>query len=284
MTERTSVGILHPGNMGVFVAACFKENNHAVYWASEGRSAQSQRRAAEHGLQDAATLQRLCAASDVIISVCPPGAAEDVAQQVLAHDYEGLYLDANAISPQRAARIAQMMAEKGVTFVDGAIVGGPSWESGETSLYLSGTQVDDIASLLESGPLVTCIAGDEIGQASALKMCYAAYTKGTTALLAAILAAAEELGVRDALREQWVADWPGFAEQTEQRVRNVTAKAWRFEGEMAEIAATLRSAGVPDGFHLAAEELYRRLAHFKDDAQTPALQDVLRAVAQRSDA
>ena len=137
-----------------------------------------------------------------------------------------------------------------------------------------------MAACFARGPLETQIIGDEVGLASALKMCYAAWTKGSTALLCAILAAADDLGVWHELRGQWERDWPGFAEQTEGRVRGVTAKAWRFAGEMDEIAATLEAAGAPGGFHAAAADLYRRLARFKDAASTPPLDEVLAAVRQ----
>ena len=132
-----------------------------------------------------------------------------------------------------------------------------------------------------SGPLETNIVGDEIGQASALKMCFAAYTKGSTALLCAIVAAADELGVGDALNQQWSRNGSDFAEQTERRVRGVTAKAWRFVGEMEEIAATLEGAGLPGGFHEAAADVYTRIAGFKDAPETPTLDDVVDALLEK---
>jgi hypothetical protein len=115
--------------------------------------------------------------------------------------------------------------------------------------------------------------------ASALKMCYAAYTKGTTALLCAILATAEAFDVRETLQTQWAEADAAFVEHTSQRVRQVTAKAWRFVGEMEEIATTFREAGLPGEFHTAAAIIYQRLAHFKDAGQMPALEDVLVALA-----
>ncbi len=106
-------------------------------------------------------------------------------------------------------------------------------------------------------------------------MCYAAYSKGTTALFAAILATAETLGVRDELYQQWDMDDSGFSEQVNRRTTRVTAKAWRFEGEMHEIASTFQEAGLPNGFHKAAAEVYRRMASFKDSPETPTLEEVL---------
>jgi 3-hydroxyisobutyrate dehydrogenase-like beta-hydroxyacid dehydrogenase len=171
--------------------------------------------------------------------------------------------------------------EKSIHFVDGGIIGGPAWIPKETWLYLSGKYTDEIASCFSNGPLETKIIGREIGKASALKVCYAAYTKGTTALFATILATAESLGVREELYQQWDMDDPGFSEQVNQRVARVTAKAWRFEGEMEEIASTFREAGLPDGFHLAAAEVYSRLANFKNASKPPSLDDVLKVLLEK---
>lgn len=251
-----TVGILHPGAMGVFVGACVRANGREVFWASEGRSRETWERAEEAGLVDVGSVARLCEECDVAISVCPPHAAEDVAAQVLAAGFEGLYVDANAIAPEKARRMARRMEEAGVAFVDGGIVGGPSWESGTTWLYLAGARAAEVAALFEVGRMDAVLMGEAVGQASGLKMCYAAYTKGTTALLSAIVSTAEALGVREELEAQWDEDWPGFAEQTRARLQRVRAKAWRFEGEMAEIAETFEAAGAPGGFHRAAGEVY----------------------------
>jgi 3-hydroxyisobutyrate dehydrogenase-like beta-hydroxyacid dehydrogenase len=229
-------------------------------------------------LQDAGTLVELCAIGSVIVSVCPPDAAEDLAAEVFTHGFTGLYLDANAISPQRSIRIGQAAAAAGATFVDGGIIGGPAWQPGRTWLYLSGMEAERAAACFTAGPLETCVIGEVIGKASALKMCFAAYTKGTTALLCAILAAADAWDVYQELANQWAQDGSNFAEQAAERVRRVTAKAWRFAGEMDEIAATFSAAGVPGEFHQASADIYRRLASFKDAPESPALEEVLTAL------
>ena len=272
------IGILHPGAMGISLAASAQNSGHTVYWASAGRSAQTQERAAQHNLVEVRSLDELCETCAVIVSVCPPHAAEEVARQTLETSFDGLYLDANAIAPQRAKRIARLMEEAGVKFIDGGIIGGPAWEPGRTWLYLSGDHAERAAACFSEGPLETCILGEEIGKASAIKMCYAAYTKGTTALLCAIFAAAESLGVRMDLQRQWSRNGSDFADQAAGRVKRATAKAWRFTGEMDEIAATFAGAGVPAGFHEAAGEIYRRLAHFKAQPEQPSLAEVLEAL------
>jgi 3-hydroxyisobutyrate dehydrogenase-like beta-hydroxyacid dehydrogenase len=235
------------------------------------------------GLKDAGTMKELCSTCEVLLAVCPPHAAEDVAQRVTRHAFDGLYLDANAIAPERVRRICQTLEAAGATFVDGGIVGGPAWKPGTTCLYLSGREAETVAALFSAGPLSVRVIGDQIGTASALKMCYAARTKGTTALQCAILATAEEFGVREELQRQWAQDGTDPAARIPERARNVTAKAWRFAGEMEEIAATFEDAGLPGGFHHAASEIYDRLARFKNAPATPSLEEVLAAlVAQRS--
>lgn len=278
MTQQ--VGIIHPGEMGISIAAAMGNAGHTVYWASAGRSAQSRARAAEHGLQDAETVAQLCTQCQVLVSVCPPHAAEDVAQTVAGHGFSGLYIDGNAIAPQRAQRIAAIVQGVGANYVDGGIVGPPAWKPDSTYLYLSGPQAVDAAGYF-GAPLIVRVMGEARDAASALKMCYAAYTKGTTALLCAILGAAESLDIRDALVAQWAQDGNGLDKKAPDQVRNVTAKAWRFVGEMEEIAATLENAGMPGGFHHAAADVYTRIADFKDAPTTSELEAVLAALMHK---
>ena len=132
---KQKIGVLHPGMMGICVASTVQNSGHEVFWASEGRSLQSQQRAGKFNLSDAGNLVSLCEKCSVIISVCPPHAAEEVAETILAQSFKGVYLDANAISPQRTTRIGQKMAEAGVDFVDGGIIGAPVWERGKSLAF-----------------------------------------------------------------------------------------------------------------------------------------------------
>ncbi len=272
------IGILHPGEMGISIAASVQNNGHQVYWVSNGRSQKTKSRAGTQGLIDLTSLANLCQTCDVILSVCPPHIAEEVANQIMEQGFQGFYLDANAISPQRARRIGKKMESTGIQFVDGEIIGGPAWEPNGTCLYLSGKNAEQIAGIFSAGPLETKVIDKEIGKASALKMCYAAYSKGTTALLCAILGTAKSLGVRNELYQQWDMDESGFSDQVNRRVAGVTPKAWRFEGEMREIAATFHEADMPRGFHEAAADIYNRISRLKETEQVPELKDVLQAL------
>lgn len=274
----SKIGILHPGEMGISIAASAINNGHQVFWMSQSRSDKTRARAEKYDLVEIDSLFRFCQICEMIISVCPPHVAEEVAKSVLEAGFQGLYLDANAISPQRAIKIGHMLNVNDIRFVDGGLIGGPAWTPKEAWLYLSGKPSDEIARSFLNGPLEIKTIGDEIGKASALKMCYAAYSKGTTALLAAILATAESLDVRNELYELWDGDNSGFSEQTARRVTRATAKAWRFEGELFEIASTFQNEGLPGGFHESAAEIYHRMADFKDSPETPSLDHVLKSL------
>jgi 3-hydroxyisobutyrate dehydrogenase-like beta-hydroxyacid dehydrogenase len=274
---KARIGFLHPGEMGVSLAATAIRGGHQALWASDGRSPATHARATAHGLADAGTLAALVGRCDVIVSICPPHAAEHVAVAVTEAGFRGLYLDANAIAPSRMTRLAQTLVPRGIDVVDGGVIGGPAWSAG-TYLHLSGPRAAETARLFEAGPLATRLQGPAIGTASALKMVYAARTKGATALLLAVLSTAERLGVRDALEAQWDADAAGSVATAHDRARRATRKAWRFEGEMREIANTFAAADQPAGFHEAAASVYAALAGLKDAEPLPELDAVMAAL------
>lgn len=275
-----NIGFLHPGAMGISLAASAQNSGHRAHWVATGRSEATTARAAKHDLVSCESLGEMCEQCAAIVSICPPHAAADVAKQVIDAGFSGLFVDANAIAPQRAVAIGKRLNDAGIRFVDGGVVGGPAWSPGSTWLYLSGEDADEAASYFSAGPLETEVIATEIGKASALKMCYAANTKGSTALICGVLGAAEQLGVSDALMRHWSRNGSKAAEQHAQQACRVTAKAWRFAGEMEEIAATFESVGLPGGFHEAAADIYTRMAGFKESAEQPDLAAVLAALLE----
>ncbi len=277
------VGIINPGEMGISIAASAQSAGQAVYWAEGGRSAATHRRAEAHQLLSVTSITELCAICDIILCVCPPHAAESAAAAVLESGFAGLYCDGNAISPQKAQAIGQRLIAAGIDFVDGSIIGPPAWEANTTRFYLSGASAGQIAELFTGSVADAIVIGDEIGKASALKMVFAAQTKGFTALISAIQAVAEKLDVREDLDREWAMRDPDSVERKRQQVRNATAKAWRFTGEMQEIAATFELAGLSPGFFVAAHDVYQRMAGFKDGGEAPSLEDVLAAMLENPD-
>jgi 3-hydroxyisobutyrate dehydrogenase-like beta-hydroxyacid dehydrogenase len=251
------IGILHPGQMGIVVAASAQNSGNEVLWASEARSSATRERASQAGLRDAGTLTKLCELCPVMVSVCPPEFAEDIGEQVARRCYQGTYVDANAIAPERTLRIARRLEEHGAQFVDGGIIGPPTTSRNRTWLYLAGERAPDVAPYFSAGPIETEVLEGGVGRASALKMCFAAYSKGSIALAYAVLAAAEQLDVLEDLKRQWNRSGPSLPE-LEREISRAVPKAWRFVAEMHEIAATFESAGLPPEFHQAAAEIFRR--------------------------
>jgi 3-hydroxyisobutyrate dehydrogenase-like beta-hydroxyacid dehydrogenase len=253
-----TVGLLHPGEMGAAIGALLVRRGHQVLWASDGRGDDTARRAAAAGFGDAGTIGEICDRSQTILSVCPPHAALDVARTVASAGFRGLYLDANAVAPATAREVAAVLEAAGATFVDGGIIGLPPRRAGSTRVYLSGAAAQRVADLFAGTDLEAVVLAPGPGVASSLKMVYAAWTKGSAALLLAAVAAARGHGVEDALRREWVLSQPGLAERAEGAAGQAATKGWRWVGEMEEIAATLAAVGLPDGFHLAAAEVFAR--------------------------
>ncbi len=267
--------------MGITLAYAAKNTGHTPLWVSEGRSEGTRERAEKYGLEEKRTLQEFVASSDIIISVCPPAAASEVASTVAALHFSGIYADVNAISPQSSIEIQKVIEAGGGRYVDGGIIGLPAWKAGTTWLVLSGNEAETVASCFSAGPLQTEVLTEQIGQASALKMVFAANTKGTIALQCTVAAAAEKFGVRENLEQHWQRFFgEAQADKIVQGMRNVTAKAWRFSAEMDEIADTLESAGLPGGFHHASRDIYDRLAGFKSAEELPSLKEVLDTINQ----
>jgi 3-hydroxyisobutyrate dehydrogenase-like beta-hydroxyacid dehydrogenase len=243
----STIGLLHPGEMGAAVGAVLAERGHRVVWASEGRSEATKARAEEARLEDVGSVEAV-AESAFVFSICPPHAALDVACSV--GSFDGIYVDANAVAPATAANVSNGFAR----FVDGGIVGSPPREAGTTRLYLSGHHAPAVAELF-AGSIVDARI---VSSASAMKMVYAGWTKGSAALLLAIRELARLEGVEETLLEEWAISIPELPERSERAARSAEAKGWRWVGEMEEIAATFEANGLPGGFHHAAAEVFRR--------------------------
>jgi hypothetical protein len=195
------------------------------------------------------------------LSVCPPHAALEVAHLVASHQYGGLYVDANAVSVATARQVAAVVEASGADYVDGGIVGPPPEVAGHTRLYLSGKRAAEVQALFRRSALEARIADGPPFAASSVKMAYAAWTKGTSALLLAVRALARAEGVERTLLAEWALSQPGLADQAEGAGMSAALKGWRWVGEMEEIAASMAGAGLPTGFHGAAADIYDRTAH-----------------------
>jgi 3-hydroxyisobutyrate dehydrogenase-like beta-hydroxyacid dehydrogenase len=247
-----------------------------VLWVSQHRGEATRRRANQAGLVDVGSLDNALRQSDIVLSVCPPHAAVEVAKEVAERKFCGVYVDANAVSRDTAERIGTIVTRCGADFVDGGIIGSPVKQPGTTRLYLSGASSAKVAELFSQSMLEARAIGSEPGAASALKVAYAAWTKGTDAMLLAIRAYAAHEGVDEALLEEWRISQPLLGKRCDRAAAVATPKAWRYVGEMEEIAEAFKKAGLPGGFHTAAAELCARLDSFKDRTDpAPTITEVI---------
>ena len=264
--------LLHPGEMGASIGSALMSNKHQVVWTSKNRSNFTKSRASKNQFFDKITLVKAVNYCDHIIAICPPTAAIEVAFSVKKIGFKGIYIDANAISPSTALKIQEIT---GPRFVDGGIIGPPAWKKGSTRLYLSGKCSEEVASWFKN-TLVDAISIEH--SASALKMSYAAYTKGSSALILSIRALAKKYGIEEPLLEEWKISQPGLKERSEYTASGIASKAWRFEGEMLEIAKTFLEAELPEGFHKASSEIYKRMADFKGSQEKVSIKNVIKKI------
>ena len=320
----TTIGLLHPGEMGAAVGQCLAGAGHRVLWVPEGRSAVTSARAEAAGLV-ACGLADLVRSADVIMSVSPPHAALDIARQVTG--FGGIYLDANAISPATAREVAGIVEAGGASYVDGGIIGTPPVTPGFIRLYLSGPKAGEIRDLFDGSPVDARVVdrgtgfgagavgagavgdvgvvgagavgagavgagavgagavGDVgvVGAASAVKMAYASWTKGSAALLLAARALARAEGVEETLLAEWGISQPGLADRSARAAGSAATKGWRWIAEMEEIAATMAAVGLPEGFHQAAAEIYRRFPPADSAGLQAGLDALVRNSPDRSD-
>lgn len=254
-----TVGLLHPGSMGSAFGAQLRARGHIVLWCPDGRSDATHRRAERAGLEPEA-LPELVSRSDVLLSLCPPAAAEETAAQVAELGMAGagtIYVEANAVAPSRVVSIADRLTS--IPVIDAAVVGSPPAGGKSPTLYLSGPgkHADRIAELFVGTDVRTHVLGDTIGKASALKLAYSSYQKVSRVLAAVAYGAAESYGVADELLVIAAKRTRSYLLETDY-IPKTAARAWRWGPELEDAAALLADAGLPDSLlHAAASTLAR---------------------------
>ncbi|GAB2949943.1 DUF1932 domain-containing protein [Streptomyces sp. NPDC059171] len=275
--DQPTVGILHPGSMGAAVASCAATNAAAVLWCETGRSTASSARAARFGLTPVAALAELLERSDIVISLCPPAAAETLARDVAEHRFAGVYVEANAINPMRVQRIDALLA---ATVVDGGVVGSPPVNGKTPSLYLSGPAeaTARIEALFANTSVQATVLGTEVGKASALKLSYASFQKTSRLLVALAVGMAREHGVDQELIEVASRRADSYLAEPEY-VAKTAARAWRWGPELEEAADAMAAAGLPPEMLRAAASTLARWHGVKDDSEL-TLTDALDRLTQ----
>lgn len=287
-----TVGILSPGDMGHTVGEVLCQNGLRVVTCLDGRSPRTHQLAQKAGITDLTTYHRLITEADLLLSIMVPAqadaAAAVVAKTLQKVDTELTYVDCNAIAPQTVRKIGETITYAGGNFVDASIIGPPPRTPGATRFYASGPEVTPFSELNKFG-LDVRFLGEEVGLASAIKMCYASLTKGLTALCTELLTAAELLGVSDALADEFQLSQSALYERMERGLPGMPTKAKRWIGEMEEISDTFADVGLTPNILTGAADMYRlvsstHLADLSPEArdQFPTLNELITTLAEHS--
>ena len=278
-----TVGILSPGDMGHTVGNVLRENGLRVITCLKDRSQRTRQLAEKAGIIDVPTYSQLVTEADLILSIMVPAQAMSAASAVAAVLQQ---TDCNAIAPQTVRKLGDVITAAGGTFVDASIIGPPPRTPGVTRFYASGPNLDTFSELNNYGLDVRTL-GDEIGLASAIKMCYASLTKGLTALCTELLTAASVLGVSDALTAEFQLSQSALFERMERGLPSMPPKARRWIGEMEEISATFEHVGLTPNILTGAADMYRfvgdtHLADLPPEARDefPSLAELIEILAE----
>jgi len=260
----TNVGVISPGDMGQAIAGRLKESGLNVYAALDGRSERTKTLARAAGLTDCGSIEKLVATCELVLSVINPGEALNVARQVAAAMRKTgrkiAFADLNAVSPQTAREADRMIREAGGMFIDGGIIGPPPrGEKDKPRIYVSGPDAYLFESISHPNLLMRVLS-ERVGDASGVKMCYAAMTKGTTALAVELLVAARKLGVEQALEKELRESRNDVFEWQMKNIAVMPPKAYRWVPEMQEIAKTFGELGLTRRIFEGATDIYALVA------------------------
>ena len=283
-----TVAIISPGYMGHVCGKVLREHGLPVITSLQGRSARTRQLAERASIADVGSMAVVVQQADLILSILVPdqavATAQGVAQALTATNGTTVYVDCNAIAPQTAQTIGQIITGAGSRYVDAGIIGPPPHKPGTTRFYASGPDVATFTQLNNFGLTVIGL-GAEIGQASAFKMCYAALTKGLTALGTELLTAAEAFGISQPLAEEFANSQAQLYKQLQQALPGMPAKAHRWIGEMEEIAQTFGALGLTPHMLAGAADLYRfvhstPLGQLTPEDPKPEFQAMIATLAQ----
>ena len=287
------VGLLSPGDMGHSVGRVLIENGMPVVTCLKGRSDRTRQLAEVTGIKDLETYEKLVRETDIILSILVPAEAESaagkVAKALSVTDSQLVYVDCKAVSPKTVQAMGKVIEDAGSQFVDAGIIGPPPRKPGVTRLYASGTAASRFAALNAYG-LDIRVIGQNIGQASGLKMTYAALTKGSFAIATELLVAAWRMGLYAPLKEEFLMSQAQRYSHLENSLPKIPSKSRRWIGEMEEIAKTFRDLDMTPKIYQGAADIYRFMGKSSLADETPetidenrSLEEVIRILAENTE-
>ena len=274
-----SVAILSPGDMGHAIGQLLRENELHVLTCLAGRSNRTRQLSEQAGITDVPSIKELVAQADVLMSVtvseAVPGLCQEISEAVEATGTDLLFAECNAIAPELSREMESVLKAGGARYVDASIIGGPPRNGSSPRLYASGDNVAELLQLRDFGLDVRDL-GDQLGRASGIKMCYAAMTKGTTALHAELLIAAEKLGLTEEVMAEFSNTQPAVVERMEGWMPGMPAKSRRWVSEMEEIEKTFSDLGLTPNIFKGVADMYRMIGETPLGDENPESRDKAR--------
>jgi len=278
-----SVAILSPGDMGHAIGQLLRENELKVFTCLAGRSDRTRELSEKAGIIDMPNLNVLVEQSDVVMSItvseAVPGLCHEIADAVKATGTDLLFAECNAIAPSLSAEMQKVLNEGGARYVDASIIGGPPRNGNSPRLYVSGDNATEFEQLKDFGLDVRNL-GTQLGRASGIKMCYAAMTKGTTALHTELLIAAEKMGLREELMAEFAGGQQAVITRMEGWIPTMPAKSRRWVSEMEEIEATFRELGLTPDIFKGVADMYRMIGATPLGDENPETRNTTRDLAE----
>ncbi len=278
-----SVAILSPGDMGHAIGQLLREHELHVLTCLAGRSDRTRQLSEQAGITDVSSINELVAQSDILMSVtvseAVPGLCQEISEATRATGTDLLFAECNAIAPELSRDMESVLKSGGARYVDASIIGGPPRNGSSPRVYASGDNVAEFLQLRDFGLDVRDL-GDQLGRASGIKMCYAAMTKGTTALHAELLIAAEKLGLTDEVMAEFLNTQPAVVERMEGWMPGMPAKSRRWVSEMEEIEKTFSDLGLTPNIFKGVADVYRMIGETALGDENPESRDKVRNLAE----
>ena len=272
----STVAILSPGDMGHAVGQRLREHELDVITCLAGRSDRTRALADQAGIRDVPTMAELVEQSDLVmsmtVSAAVPGVCRQVADAIRATGSDTLFAECNAIAPQLARELEPVITDAGGRYVDASIIGGPPRPGYSPHFYASGEYAAQFERLNDFGITVLKLDGD-VGQASGIKMCYAAMTKGSWALYTELLMAAELMGLTEPLLAEFQSGQQSVIQRMERTIPTVPPRARRWVSEMEEIRDTFAHLGMTPHLFEGVAEMYRFIGDTPLGEETPESRD-----------
>ena len=250
-SNRWHVGLVGYGEVGRILAEDLRQQDVAVsahdVKLGGNQAGPLRDHAAAFGVALASSHADLAAQADLIVSAVTASQAVPVAAACAPAVKAGAwFLDFNSASPGAKRRAAVLIDGAGGRYVEGAVMTSVPPYRIKVPLLLGGGGAKELAPLLVELGFNASVASEELGIASAVKMCRSVMIKGLEATVIECFTTARAYGVEDAVLASLAETYPGidWEKQGAYFFQRVIEHGRRRSEEVREVAETVREIGL----------------------------------------